>query len=98
MALIVFANIFDAYATFYLINHGGFYESNIWLAWMIKQFGYVPSVGVIKFGWAILFALIIEHLKEPTMLLKLAAALAASIYVNLFFWHIYLFSYTTRFL
>lgn len=98
VVVLVFANIFDVYATLHLLNTGMYYEANPWLAQLIHEFGYLGTVGTIKFGWSVLFVILLGYIEEPSLIMQLAIAVGASVYVCLMFWHLYLFSYTTRIL
>ena len=92
---IIFANIFDAYATYYLTSSGIFYEANTWLAGLYKNYGYIKGVASIKFSLAVVLSFCPDRVSGAVVFIM---TFVLSSYVCLMLWHLYLISFTTRIL
>jgi hypothetical protein len=94
---LILANIFDVFATQYLLSTGAFYESNSWLRSLYNDLGFLNSIAVVKFGWSIVLAMLYSTCIKPGTVVMITLTAATAMYSCLMIWHIYLFSFTTRF-
>jgi len=93
---LVLVNMFDLYATQYLLSTGMFYEVNHWLGGTDStRFLNVMTMKFICMAALVSFGL---NCNKPGLVVSLVMISAMSVYVCLMFWHIYLISFTTRFI
>jgi hypothetical protein len=91
LALIVI-NLFDLYATQYLLSTGLFYEANYWLGGAENE--RFTNVITMKFICLMAFATFGMRCTEPSLPLMLVVTAALSVYVWLMLYHLYLISFT----
>ena len=96
MIALVLVNMFDLYATQYLLSTGMFYEVNHWLGG--TDSARFLNVVVMKFICLVAFVEFGVHCAKPGRVVTLVVISAMSVYVCLMFYHIYLISFTTRFI
>jgi hypothetical protein len=92
---LILANIFDVFATQYLLSTGLFYESNGWLNALCQKYGFLNTIAQIKFAWSLFLAFIYIRCTSPGTFVMILLTAATSLYSCLMLWHIYLFSLTT---
>lgn len=93
MIALVLVNMFDLYATQYLLSTGMFYEVNHWLGGANST--RFMNVMIMKFICITAFVSFGIHCAKPGLIVTLAVVSAMSVYVCLMFYHIYLISFTT---
>jgi hypothetical protein len=93
MIALVLVNMFDLYATQYLLSTGMFYEVNYWIGGLgTARF---INVAVMKLVCLSAFVTFGMHCVKPGRIVMLTLASVMSVYVCLMLYHIYLISFTT---